>query len=108
MEWKKYERLAIVTSNKDLTKEQQLANAVMGLNGEIGEVTDIIKKHLYQGHKLDTEHIQEELGDILWYLALLTNELNIDLDQIKQDNIDKLRARFPEGFKTEDSINRRV
>ena len=65
-----YQKNALRTANKSLTPFQQLKNGVMGLNGEAGECIDILKKHLFQGHELDREHIAKELGDIAWYLAL--------------------------------------
>ena len=57
------------TLNPELDKKDVLINGVMGLCGESGEAIDIVKKHLAQGHELDTEHLAKELGDIAWYLA---------------------------------------
>lgn len=79
----------------------------MGLNGEAGEAMDILKKVLFQGHKLDREHVALELGDIAWYLALAADAIGYDLETIFQKNIDKLKARYPDGFETEKSQNRR-
>lgn len=107
MNWKEYEKEAMRTVNNELTQDEKLYNAVMGLYGELGEVTDILKKHFFQNHDLDLEHIKEELGDVLWYLALLTNVLDLDLDEIKQENINKLRQRYSRGFSSEESINRK-
>ena len=105
--WKIYPMLVKTTARTDLPVNDQLANCVMGLNGEIGEVTDIIKKHLYQGHALDKDHLAEELGDVLFYYTWLS-VLILDLDRadIIQRNFDKLKARYPEGFDPERSINR--
>lgn len=101
-----YQQLAYVTANKELNRFDQLRNAAYGLNGEAGEVIDILKKHEFQGHELDTAHIMEELGDVMWYVALGCTALNIDLDKIMEANIDKLRRRYPDGFSSFDSINR--
>ena len=65
-----------------------------------------MKKHLFQGHELDREHIAKELGDISWYLALSANAIGYDLETILQMNIDKLHARYPDGFDTEHSLHR--
>ena len=101
-----YQKLALRTARTDLDATQQLLNGALGLAGESGEVVDEIKRHLFQGHWLDRDHILRELGDICWYLAIAAEALNTDLDTIFQMNIDKLRARFPEGFDPERSLHR--
>jgi NTP pyrophosphatase (non-canonical NTP hydrolase) len=78
----------------------------MGLNGEAGEAIDILKKHLFQGHELDTEHMAKELGDVAWYLAVSANAIGYDLETIMQMNVDKLKARYPYGFDAEHSLHR--
>ncbi len=94
------------TLNTDLTKEQSLSNMIFGIVGETGEVVDILKKHLYQGHELDWFHIREEIGDVMFYIVNLCNLLNTDLEQIIEENYSKLLKRYPEGFSTERSVNR--
>ena len=103
-----YQKLAMTTLNRDLSQKDILINAVMGLCGESGEATDIVKKHLFQGHELDKEKLAKELGDIAWYLAEAATALNIDLDDIFAANIEKLRKRYPEGFDASRSINRKA
>lgn len=106
MEVNEYQRLAMTTLNPALSKKDVLINSVMGLCGESGEAIDIVKKWLHQGHELDKEHLAKELGDIAWYLAEAATALDLPLDQILRDNIDKLKRRFPEGFDTNRSIDR--
>ena len=89
-------------------KENLLMNGVMGLNGEAGEVIDILKKHLFQGHELDKKHIAEELGDCLWYIAVTAEAIGYKLDDIAELNKEKLRSRYPLGFESDKSINRCV
>ena len=101
-----YQKNALRTANKSLTPFEQLVNGIMGLNGEAGECIDILKKHLFQGHELDREHIAKELGDIAWYLALSADANGYDLETIMQMNVDKLCARYPDGFDTEHSLHR--
>ena len=101
-----YLKLAMTTLNPDLSKKDMLINAVMGLCGESGEAIDIVKKHLHQGHELDKEKLQKELGDIAWYLAEAAYALDIPLDEILEGNIAKLKERYPQGFDTEKSIHR--
>ena len=106
MQINEYQRLAMTTLNKDLTKKEVLVNSVMGLNGEAGEVIDLVKKHLFHGHELNKEELIKELGDVAWYLAEAAYALDIDLETILVKNIEKLKKRYPEGFSKENSINR--
>lgn len=101
-----YQKNALRTANKSLSAFQQLENGIMGLNGEAGECIDILKKHLFQGHELDKEHIAKELGDIAWYLALSAEAIGYDLETIMQMNVNKLRVRYPDGFDSEHSLHR--
>lgn len=101
-----YQHLAMTTLNPNLSRQDVLINGVMGLCGESGEAIDIVKKHLHQGHPLDKEKLIKELGDIAWYLAETAYALDIDLDQVLEGNIAKLKARYPEGFTAERSISR--
>ena len=101
-----YQRLAMTTLNPDLKQKDVLINGVMGLCGEAGEAIDIVKKHLHQGHELDREKLIKELGDIAWYLAETAYALDIELDEVLEGNIAKLKARYPEGFDTERSVHR--
>ena len=101
-----YQQQALRTLNPDLSWKDVLINGVMGLCGESGEAIDIVKKWLAQGHDLDKEKLAKELGDIAWYLAETAWALDIPLEDILQANLDKLAARYPEGFSQERSINR--
>ena len=101
-----YQKLAMKTLNPKLDKKDVLINGVMGLCGESGEVIDIVKKHLAQGHELDREKLIKELGDVAWYLAETAYALDVDLETVLEGNIDKLRKRYPEGFASERSVNR--
>ena len=101
-----YQQLALRTLNPDLDPKDVLINGVMGLCGESGEAIDIVKKHLAQGHPLDREKLAKELGDVAWYLAETAYAIGYQLEEILQMNIDKLKARYPEGFSSENSIHR--
>ena len=106
MNFKEYQNLAMISKSKEIEGKVQLANGVRGLNGEAGEVIDLVKKHLFHGHDLDVEKIKLELGDVLWYIAECADALDLDLEDIAKANIAKLKARYPEGFSFERSINR--
>ena len=85
----------------------RLLQGVLGLSGESGECTDLLKKALFQGHTLDKRHFALELGDVAWYLALCADAIGYDLETIFQMNIDKLKARYPDGFDSELSQHRK-
>lgn len=90
-----------------ISETTRLENGLMGLNGEAGEAIDILKKFLFQGHELDKKHLARELGDVAWYLAVSADALGYYLEDIFQMNIDKLKARYPDGFSEELSRNRK-
>lgn len=78
----------------------------LGVAGEAGEIADIVKKELGHGHPREADKMAKEIGDVLWYLAVLADEYGYSLAQIATMNIIKLKARYPSGFSTEASINR--
>ena len=107
MQVNEYQKAAMATLNPALDKKDVLINSVMGLCGEYGEAIGVVKKWLMQGHELDKEHLVRELGDVAWYLAEAATALDIPLEAVFQGNLDKLRQRFPNGFDTGASVNRK-
>ena len=103
MQINEYQNLAMRTLNPELSKREVLINSVMGLCGESGEAIDIVKKWMAHGHELDKDHLAKELGDIAWYLAEAATALDMDLEDILQANIEKLKRRYPDGFSYERS-----
>lgn len=93
-----YQAAAQRTSGTDRTRTEHLINGALGLTGESGEVADIVKKAMFQGHSMDYEHIAKELGDVLWYVAETATAIGYDMESIMQMNIDKLKRRYPNGF----------
>lgn len=101
-----YQRMAMRTAGTYATDFDMLRNAAYGLNGESGEVIDLLKKHEFQGHELDREKLIDEAGDVCWYIALLGSALGVSLEEIMQRNVDKLKRRYPDGFDKNRSIHR--
>lgn len=86
-------------------------NAASGIASEAGEINEILKKHYFHFHPWTTEtevHLKKELGDLLWYVMLMCYAHQWNPQEILQMNIDKLSARYPDGFETERSINRKA
>ena len=100
-----YQKAALRTASMT-DSESLLLNGVLGLCGESGECCDMVKKHLFQGHPLDKQHMAKELGDVAWYLAIAAQGIGYDLDTIFQMNVDKLMARYPNGFDPKRSLIR--
>ena len=100
-----YQKLAQRTANTKRPLDK-LENACLGLAGETGEVCDVLKKALFQGHALDRPHLIEELGDCAWYLAEAASGLGVSLEDILLQNIAKLKRRYPSGFDPERSMHR--
>lgn len=75
-------------------------NGCLGLAGESGEVLDMVKKWVFHEKDLDKDHLKKEIGDVMWYVAMICYAMGFDLDDVMQTNIDKLKARYPGGFDT--------
>jgi NTP pyrophosphatase (non-canonical NTP hydrolase) len=101
-----YQKLANTTLKKDITPEEFPVWGSLCICGEAGELANHVKKAAWHGHHLDCSVILEELGDILFYVATMGSGLKLTLNKIASYNIDKLKARYPEGFSEERSINR--
>jgi NTP pyrophosphatase (non-canonical NTP hydrolase) len=98
-----YQEAAARTINP---KSHCLQYYALGLGGEAGEVLEIIKKAEYHEHQLNTDELKKEIGDALWYISMLANKAGFSLEEIARANIEKLKARYPNGFETSRSINR--
>ena len=68
----------------------------LGLAGEAGEVANKVKKIIRDG-KMDKAALAAEIGDCLWYIAALCRDLNVDLEQVAKNNLEKLYNRKQKG-----------
>lgn len=93
-------------ANPEVAEGEMAKHALLGLSGEVGEIADHFKKHLYMGHDLDHAKVILELGDVLWYLSLLARAVNSSLADVARTNMHKLRAWYPGGFTTKASLAR--
>lgn len=100
-----YQRLASRTIGSNMNAIKQEKHALHGMVGEIGELHSLYQKR-YQGHDFDEEHAKKELGDLLWFVAEYCSAWSWALEDVMQLNIDKLIARYPEGFSEERSLHR--
>lgn len=105
MNFEEYQELASRTINQKLSVKEIELHALHGMSSEIGEVHSIYQK-VYQGHDFDLNHVCSELGDLLWFVAEWCTAMGVDLDAIAYYNIEKLKARYPEGFDIDKSLHR--
>lgn len=101
-----YQKLAMRTSNVLYeTKHVILMHSTLGLASEAGEVAGIFQKQ-YQGHEFNPEHLMKELGDCLWMIAEACTAMGWSMEEVMEANIEKLKARYPDGFEAERSLHR--
>lgn len=101
-----YQRAAMRTSRKDISPDDHLMNAMLGLAGETGECCDLVKKCFYQDGRDIREKLLDELSDVMWYVAEAATAMGWNLDDVASHNVEKLRRRYPDGFDAEKSLNR--
>lgn len=70
----------------------------LGLTGESGEVADLVKKFERHAKPVDNDRLADELGDVLWYIAILSSRIGLTLEEVASGNVEKLRRRYPDGF----------
>lgn len=85
----------------------RLIHASIGMSGESGEILDTLKKTMMYGKELNITNLKEECGDVLWYMSILLHEIDSSFEEIMQQNVDKLRKRYPTGFTEKDAITRK-
>ena len=102
MTFDEYQKQAIVTNLRKDDTFQELMQQVLGLGDEAGEVLAIFKKWIRDNEadigRLDKKKVAKELGDILWYIAVVAHDLDISFDEIATMNIEKLRSRHERGM----------
>ena len=89
---------------------ERVLTAAIGISAEGGEFAEIVKKCIFQGKPMDDDaqfHMKRELGDIMWYIAQACIALGISLEDVLDTNIQKLEARYPDGFEAFRSENRK-
>ncbi|WP_145814647.1 nucleoside triphosphate pyrophosphohydrolase family protein [Kribbella amoyensis] len=78
-------------------KQNEFLHLVLGLVGESGEIAEKVKKVIRDQDsdftKIDIEDLKKELGDVLWYVAVLADYFDIPLNEVGEKNIEKLAGR---------------
>ena len=79
---------------------ERLTTAAVGISAEGGEFMEIVKKMVFQGKPWDEhnrKHLIIELGDVMWYVAQVTQALGVTMEEVLDTNITKLGKRYPAG-----------
>jgi NTP pyrophosphatase (non-canonical NTP hydrolase) len=103
MDFHSFQRSALRTTNPALTPNERLLDAAAGMAEEAGEVLGLVRKRVFQQRETSTDRFVEELGDVLWCLAVTADTLGISLGAIAEANVRKLEQRHPLGFEAGDS-----
>lgn len=100
MTFSEYQKLALRTA-RDTKQKNEFFHLVLGLVGETGEIAEKIKKWVRDNGSnfdaLDADDLKKELGDVLWYTAVLASFLKIDFEEVASNNIEKLASRQQRG-----------
>ena len=96
---------------KHYVEFSQLLTASIGMQAESGEFSEVIKKIIFQGKPFNEDeryHLKRELGDVLWYWVQGCTALGFTPQEVMEENIKKLEARYPNGFEVAKSEHRQV
>ena len=94
-----YATKELETKNPNINMSLLLTGGI-GLSSETGEFNEIVKKCIFQGKPMDDEtifHCKRELGDIMWYWISSCRALGLDPNEVIEENVNKLKARYPDG-----------
>jgi NTP pyrophosphatase (non-canonical NTP hydrolase) len=101
-----YAKLADRTAKNFGSDQQDMIHATLGIMSEGGELTTMVKAYAIYGKPFDRENAAEELGDLLWYIALAARVVGVSLGEIAQQNIEKLRKRYPDKYSDQAALAR--
>lgn len=98
-----YQKLASYTLIQKIdfeipTNEMLLLWNAVGVAGEAGEIVELAKKQIFHQHGIDVDKWKKELGDVIWYVAGCCTSLGLNLNEVMESNIEKLKERYPKGF----------
>ena len=96
-----YQKKALTTAKSKGDELKDIMHWVLGVNGEAGEIAEKVKKIIRDKDGVfsaeDKQQIAGEIGDVLWYLAVLSHQLGIDFEQVAANNLKKLSDRKNRG-----------
>lgn len=105
MKFRDYQDQARRTQNPNLSPRERLEHASWLLSAEVGEICGLLQK-THQGHELNTVALRKEIGDVMWGIGELCDVFSFDMGAIAEENIAKLKRRYPQGFTADRSLHR--
>lgn len=99
---KEYQKLCRNTAKSFADNDKEISNWGLGIAGEAGDLAGCIKKTIYHNND-QRPGIRENVGDTMWYLAMICNVFGWELEEILAENINKLKKRYPKGFTEKDA-----
>jgi len=96
MKLKQYQKFVKKCALPQESKEKEIMTWGLGISGEAGDVAGCIKK-TYCHKDNQVAGIKENLGDTLWYIAMICNHFDWTLDEVIEENVEKLQKRYPKG-----------
>lgn len=106
MDIKDYQEKSYMAIQAHEDNKEEIMHWAIGLGEEAGEVLSVIK-HKYYGGQFSIEDLVGELGDTLWHIAALCTACGLDITDVAEYNIAKLRHRYPNGnFDNVRNLNR--
>jgi len=99
---KEYQFLCKATAKKFDTPKEEILTWGLGITGEAGDVASCIKKTFVHNND-KKEGIRENIGDTLWYASMICNFFGWELEEILDENLKKLKERYPQGFTIKDA-----
>ena len=94
-----FQQAALRTVNSSLDDRDRLLDASAGLAEEAAELLGLVRKRVFQNREPGSDRLREELGDVLWCLAVASHTLGFSLSEIAEANQAKLAERHPDGFR---------
>lgn len=103
-----YENLPAVSQYQSIDIDFRLLHSIIGLITEGAELGEAVVSSFTQGNNLDTVNVREEIFDVLWYVLIGHSALDKHLEGTLDMGFEKLRARFPDKFSSDNAINRNL
>lgn len=101
-------RTESINSHQDPILSDRVEHAIFGMVTESGELLDVIKKSKYYQKPVDRARLIEEVGDVMWYLAVFADAMGISFEEMWEKNLAKLKVRYPEKFNETKALNRNL
>jgi NTP pyrophosphatase (non-canonical NTP hydrolase) len=98
MELNEYQKVALRTAAQFDGPSIRLLCYALSLNGEVGEIANLIGGHVFRCQTLNKDQLKLDLGDALWYITALAACCGFSLEDVASANVEKLKTKYPNGF----------